>query len=663
MSNKPYLIDAVIGNGRMLGSLGRTGRLYRLWWPHIDHPQHIDRIRTGIRLSEGRTTWFDEEADGWRHRIGYLPGTNIVRIGAARPQFPLEVRQHDFALPEEDALVRHYTFTNISNGDVSFRFVWYSSFHVDESPLYNTTLFNEEQDALVHYHKRSFFAVSGANVCAEFQCGSAWDAAEGGRLNGSEIDMQPDGAMAWEIKRLASGESVSLPVYIAAGENLPQALERLAAVKRFPAEHWLEQTRAHWHNELGKARPCPGGGPEIAELYERSVLTFKLMSDRQSGSLLAAPEVDENHARCGGYAYCWGRDAAFITTALDRCGLMEASRRFYEWTLTAQDPDGSWQQRHFHDGSLAPSWGLQIDEGASIIWGMWQHYAATGDDSFARRMWPAVAKGAEFLAGFIDPDTGLPKPSVDLWEERNAQHTYSSAAVCAGLQAAASFARLMGEEAAAAAWEQAAGRIASAIETLCWNEADSSFYRGLHLKVSRDEYERATRSGAEGSVTYTAKGYPVYRLKYDPIVDISLLGVSVPFGVLPPEHGYMRRLADTIERKLTSPRVGGIKRYENDPYIGGNPWILTTLWLAHYRTAVGQYEAARELLDWAVRHRTETGLLPEQVDKDTGAPAWIVPLTWSHAMFVLAVDMLAAAGQLPAGETARAEADSAAGKS
>jgi GH15 family glucan-1,4-alpha-glucosidase len=96
----------------------------------------------------------------------------------------------------------------------------------------------------------------------------------------------------------------------------------------------------------------------------------------------------------------------------------------------------------------------------------------------------------------------------------------------------------------------------------------------------------------------------------------------------------MRLTAEAVEAALTSPVVGGIKRYEDDPYIGGNPWILTTLWLAQYRIAVGELEKAEQLLQWAVDHRTAMELLPEQVDKQTGETAWVVPLTWSHAMYV-----------------------------
>ncbi|MFC4601442.1 glycoside hydrolase family 15 protein [Cohnella hongkongensis] len=654
MANKPYLIDAIVGNGRMLGSLGRAGRLHRLWWPHIDHPQHVDLIRTGVRLGGERTVWFDEDDGRWERRFSYLPGTNITVAESSLPGFALTVRQHDFALPDKDALVRRYTFTNATDAELSFRFVWHSSMHVNESGLYNTTMFDEANDALVHYHHRSFFAVSGSRDCAKFQCGHAGEAAESGEPNGSEIDMQPDGALLWEFDRLAAGESAEIAVYIAAGADLRESLELLSFVKGESPEHWLRHTASYWREELRRAAPSPEAAPDVVELYERSVLMFKLMADRETGSLLAAPEADERHERCGGYAYCWGRDAAFITTALDRCGLTDASRRFYEWTLRAQEADGSWQQRHYHDGSLAPSWGLQIDEGASILWGMWQHYETTRDEGFARTVWPAVRQGAEYLVSFLDPETGLPSPSIDLWEERNGEHTYSAAAVCGGIRAAASFARLAGDSESASNWETTASGIADAIVRRCWNEADGSFYRGLHLKVDERRFEQALEAGQEGSVAYTSKGYPVYRLKYDRVVDISLLGVSVPFAVLPPEHEYMTRLADTVEERLLSPTVGGIKRYEDDQYAGGNPWILTTLWLAQYRASAGQFEAARRLLRWATEHRTETGLLPEQVDKSTGRPAWIVPLTWSHAMYVLTVRMLADAGQLAEETAARA---------
>lgn len=648
LEKKPYLVDAVIGNSRFLASLLKTGRLVRFWWPNVDLPQHADTIRSGIRMEgEGeRTRWFDGEGEGWSHQSAYVPQTNIFAVRASSADCPIEARSELYAVPGQDVLVFDYRFTNTGSAPASFSFCFYSSITPGENPFYHTTQFHEPSDAIVHFRHRYYFSVSGANVCTKYQAGNAWEAASQGSLSGDTIQMAPDGAMEWAFRDVAPGKTVTATVYLAAGHDLEGATTALTAAKDAGAKALREWTQRYWQTFVASAAPCPIDRDDVRELYERSVLTMKLMADEETGSIIAAPEFDEHFSRCGGYAFCWGRDAAFITTALDKAGLKELSTRFYEWTLTAQDQDGAWQQRHYHDGSLAPSWGLQIDEGASILWGMHQHYLALPEQEqagFLQLVWDAVRKGASFLVLSIDESNGLPLASRDLWEEREGQHTYSSAAVFAGLRAAASFADVLGEGSLAAQWNAAADRIAQQIESLCWNEERGAFYRGVNLTVTEGKYEQAVQDGKPVSKLALSKGYTRHRLAYDPIVDVSLLGISVPFEAVAPEHPYAARTADTIEALLTVPGIGGIKRYEDDTYIGGNPWILTTLWLAQYRAKTGRLDDARQLFDWAIAHRTESGLLPEQVDRTTGETAWVVPLTWSHAMFILAAHMIAEA--------------------
>ncbi|OPA76343.1 glycoside hydrolase family 15 [Paenibacillus selenitireducens] len=648
MEKKPYLVDAVIGNSRFLGSMTQTGRLVRLWWPNVDFPQHVDTIRSGIRMNGATTSWFDSTEEGWQHEAAYLPRTNIFHVSAKSDELPIEVETSSFAVPGEDIVAFRYQFMNRSDRPVSFQFVYYSSMSVTESPYYHTTEFDVEHDALVHFRHRYFFMASSANVCTKYQAAQAWDNAVRGSLDGSRIQMAPDGAMEWAFEDIQPGATVSLPVYITAGHNLEDAQAAMTTAKSRTVEEWLDETTAYWDGFLNSANPSPIKESRIAQLYERSLLTMKLMADEQTGSIIAAPEFDENFSRCGGYAYCWGRDAAFITTALDRAGLTNLSDRFYEWTLTAQDANGAWQQRHYHDGTLAPSWGIQLDEGASILWGMYQHYLVLKNEEqsqFLHQVWNAVEAGANYLVQMMDKETGLPRASRDLWEERGAQHTYTAAAVYAGLHAAASFADVSDRPNLASIWRSASEQIADAILHSCWNESNQVFYRGLKLEVTESTYIEAQQQGYATSKTSREKGYPVYMLEQDRVVDVSLLGISVPFAVIPASHEYAVKTADTIERLLTSPVVGGIKRYEDDNYIGGNPWILTTLWLAQYRIQNGQIDEAKALLHWVIDHQTATGLLPEQVDRETGKTAWVVPLTWSHAMFILAVHMLAEAGE------------------
>jgi GH15 family glucan-1,4-alpha-glucosidase len=121
----------------------------------------------------------------------------------------------------------------------------------------------------------------------------------------------------------------------------------------------------------------------------------------------------------------------------------------------------------------------------------------------------------------------------------------------------------------------------------------------------------------------------------DARIDAALLGLAYPFAVLAPNNKKMAATAQAIEEKLRNLNTGGIHRYEGDTYRGGNPWLITTLWLAIYYCIAGNHSRAEELYRWSLAQANQHLLLPEQADKHTGGPAWVMPLNWSHAMFVL----------------------------
>ena len=68
--------------------------------------------------------------------------------------------------------------------------------------------------------------------------------------------------------------------------------------------------------------------------------------------------------------------------------MYEEAEKFYTvWAKKAQLPDGKWQQRYYLDGRLAPSWGVQVDEVSSIIYGIWGHYGYAKKINFLEEMW------------------------------------------------------------------------------------------------------------------------------------------------------------------------------------------------------------------------------------------------------------------------------------
>lgn len=652
-----YFNNAIIGNSSMLGCLTEKGELIRLYWPNIDYPQHFEKFNAGIFFENclNSTLWLNE--NNWRHSQGYIEDTNVLETVCEDHDKGLRVIQIDLVLHDKDVMIRHFEIQNNADHDRNIGFMLYSS---GISTIHNlgSILFDFDCDALIHYRHGYYISISADLPVRQFQLGNnAYKSAQSTELIGCDsIGMMHDGALSWILGRIPEGGKKTINLILCASHTLKKVKELTMKIKASDLYLEYKNTFSYWKefldnskyldslNKTGVIKNINIGKLDIIKLYKRSLLVFKLMWDKSTGGLLAAPEIDEEFRKCGRYAYCWGRDAAFITGALDKCGLTSAVDKFFEWALKTQDDCGVWHQRYYMDGNLAPSWGIQIDETGTLIWGMLEHYKVTKNMDFLINVWESVNKGVDFLIKFIDNETGLPRPSYDLWEERIGEHTYSSAAVYAGINAGAEIAKILkAKQETIDKWQMAAEKIKGAIEQNLWRENQGRFLRGIRTKLNPWGSEHSQN---KVTMTVNPKGYCRDFTLEDNTVDVSLLGVAVPFGVFDVDDYRVRSTVNTIEKVLISPSVGGLKRYENDNYIGGNPWILTSLWVALYHIRAKNYERARSYFTWAVRSCTGLGLLPEQVNKDTGEPAWVIPLTWSHAMFVLVLTELLDAGEL-----------------
>ena len=171
------------------------------------------------------------------------------------------------------------------------------------------------------------------------------------------------------------------------------------------------------------------------------------------------------------------------------------------------------------------------------------------------------------------------------------------------------------------------------IESKLWNENEKRFVRGIKTRLNWWNCETE-------EIETNKMGYKLPVASVDLNVDISLIGLAVPFGIFDAKDDRIKKTVRAIEDRLDGFPSGGFGRYEYDSYIGGNPWIVSTLWLGMYYAEVGDTERAKDLLIWAAKNATNLGFLPEQVDKFTGNRAWISQLSWSCAMFIILLDRL-----------------------
>lgn len=621
-----YLPNAIVGNGRMLVTLGRTGEVMGLFYPRIDFPQNVHEFMLAFHFpAQGHLCWTFQEC--WDCRQRYLGSSAPVVETVMQHHGPeMRVVLTDFVLPDEDVLVRTCAVAGAGPAATALH---YLDLRLGETANKNAVHYLEEERALVQ-HWRDLWVAIAANPLDEYQCGRVGASSDAkqdlrdGRLGGNSQDI---GNVNLAIASRVGPGASAVRFYLALGLSESEALRRLRVAREREPEALQAAVRARW------ARPkrMPPGLTDkaMADAFARSLTTIQLLRDREGGGLLAAPEFDPEFERSGGYGYCWPRDGAEAADALTQVGDYAAARGFFEWCARTQQENGHWGQRYWLSGELGPGWCwrpdfCQLDQTASVVWALcewWDKAVGAGQTPEREAFSSMLRRACSALVGGLDG--GVHETACDLWETFTGTFAYTSAAIYAALSGAA--------------------RLGKA-----WGESDAALWQRAAAQVKRSAAERFRRRG-RWFASATADGPP------NPRADSSILGLVEPFGMLRTEVVAERRqaarvIAEVEQRLVRLTRVGPlVLRYDGDSYLGGMAGVVNTLWMARalYRLAAGEarfaLEAARAhfvsaeaYLGAALACRTETGLFPELGGGGPQAPYWAAPHLWASAAFISA---------------------------
>ena len=605
-----YLPAAMLGNGALLATLSARGEIERLIWPHVDSPSNVSELRLGIASAAGER-WLDEEPCEWRQEWAAAE-VSVLRTTVSTPEGDVVVE--DAVDPVEPVLVRRVEARAGTlvvacaprlGGDTGV-----------------TGAFVDPASRGLAFHRR--------DVALALLVGGVIARADVAPADGTFDDVAHVGPVRGLLEAKHDGVA---HLVVAFGASPFEALARARAHAAAPADVAARRREADGR-ALSVVVPAPDPDPLLERLVARSVLVLEQLSDRATGAIVAAPEMDERFTESGGYGFVWPRDLAYVVLGLLAAGRYETAAAALRWLARTQTPEGLWLHRYWTTGELAPSWGLhQLDETGAALFAVEAAWEQAGDEELDRALWPAARRGADFLASFLDPATGLPHASVDLWEQQDGQHAYTAAAVVGGLRAAARAGVRHGEREAAARWRATADGIAGAIDTVLWRPGLGRHARAVGVA------SRGRDAAAPGPAFARTLPYPNRRIAgvepFDATLDCSLLGLAWPFVALDPGSTRLRQTVEAVARGLAAP-AGGLRRQAADTYAGGHEWPLATLWLGLARRLLGEASALREAAAQAASRGTSLDLLPEQAGPD-GRPAWVLPLGWSHAMLLLAV--------------------------
>lgn len=623
-----YFNDAVIGNNKIRAGLTKKGELIRLFYPNIDFTQFIDEFKVGVKINDSNLIHLEEDINNVYEQY-YSEDTNILNTEIENTYFNLEILQTDCAPTNlENVLIRRYILLNKNTIPLDVKFLIHSKLLTNQN---NEVASRIVKDGLIQYTHDYNFAIFSNQEIMTHKLNDVDNVIESAYLEDKDyIGMSNNAAIMYKIKTLLPGERIEIPIYIYINDNnekyrnieIEKEIDRISKVD-YNSEilktkkYWRKYVKEHSKIEFGETNY----EYRIKNIYNRTILLYPLLYNQKTGGIAAAMEVDENKTRCGRYAYSWPRDAAFITTALDLLNMNKETEKFYKnFCKNTQNRNGMWEQRFYTDGRLASSWGYQIDETASVIYGVYNHYLNTKDLKFIKDNFKMLEKATKYLEQYMDKilkNEKLDKMSYDLWEMHEGISLYSIASIFAGFNAMID------------------------IDELMVNEFNNNRLKQNEIREQKERLQDKIIKIKEYIVNnfYDEDKKNYRRNLEDDKLDISILGTIYPFNVFSPKE---KKIENTIERINMTLRTytGGYLRFENDHYTQDRPWVITTLWMALYYIEVGKIKEAKECFDFVVNSQSPYGFLAEQVDNSRMEPAWVIGLGWSHAMFIIVLDKL-----------------------
>ena len=642
--------DLPVGNGNLLINFDTDYNIRDIYYPYVGKENHAEGCvsRTGVWV-DGSFAWLDDPA--WRKEMIYERETLVTHVTVSNPSIGLTLIFSDLVDQGRDVFFRRVDITNQLDHPRDVRLFFHYQLRILGREIGDTIYYHPKLSALVMYKEQRYFLASGqvngrigiddwttGSTKAEEKQSARRDAEDG------ELKKVPltcgfaEGIIGLYDTAVTARGNSTIYHWLAAGTRFHGIEELNAWVHQRGPESFIIRTRNYWRAWVNKESLDFADLPNtIADLYRRSLLTMRVQTDNR-GAIIASTDPDIIDFVGDTYSYVWGRDGAFVAKAFDMANYDEISQQFFDFCAKTITSEGYLLHKYTSDGYLAAHWmpwadekgnpqlPIQQDETALVIYSLWCHYDKFRNIESIRSLYRELIKNAAaFMVSYREPHTKLPAPSYDLWEEHRGIHTFTVAAVWAGLQAAANFSEMFGGVSNTKRYRQAATEIKDAAIKYLFDEKLGRFLRSIKIDDN-------------GVV------------EKDYTIDSSICGLFL-FGMFQATDPLIEStMTATIDRLWCKTEVGAIARYENDRYqqvsqdisnVPGNPWFVCNMWIAQYYIAnaksLDDLTPALNIINWAQHCALPSGVLAEQVKPYNCTPLSVSPLTWSHASVVIAI--------------------------
>ena len=629
----------ILGNGSLTVGLNEQGLVHDFYFPYVG----LENLTTSRSIHHKIGVWVDQtfswiDDGSWNVSVDFDSNALVSKISMHSEALGIEISTHDFVDSELNAFIRNMKVKNNASKQRDIRLFMHQVFQISSDGRADTALFEPEENYILDYKGRCSLAIYGElddhQTFDQYAVGSygiegkegTYRDAEDGELSGCAVEHGGVDSVIRFLLTIEPGQSTNVNYWIVAADSQYNAERIHKYIKQQGVESRLEITKQHWSHWLATAdKTLAMVDNHYHEPVKKSLMLIKAHIDKRGGIIASCDSSIYNYGR-DYYSYVWPRDGAFAIWPLIRLGFVDEAKRFFKFCRDIITPEGYLMHKYQPDRAIGSTWhplvhgkhkelAIQEDETAIIIYMLGEYYAYTKDEEFIRNLYVSLIKpSADFMKSYVDESTGLPHASYDLWEEKFLTNTYTAFLVYQSLQVASDFASKFEFLEDSRNWRDAAENIMQNCEKLFDSERNV-FIKGFLLSEDGE-------------------------LSLDKTLDVSSLYGVMMFG----DNDSKEKQNLTVEAiesiLLDKSPSGGAPRYEHDKYFEtdpafmGNPWIVTTLWLAQYYARNRQLAKARDLIDWTLGTMLPSGVLSEQIHPSDSSPISVAPLIWSHAELI-----------------------------
>jgi GH15 family glucan-1,4-alpha-glucosidase len=625
----------ILGNSGLTVGLDESGLVHDFYYPYVG----LENLTTARSKPHHVGIWVDGEfswihGPDWQRDITFNDDALISNITITNEKLAIGLHFEDFVDNHYDIFARKVRIRNLKGHTRDARIFFHQVFQISALGRADTAMYVPDANYILDYKGRCSILAYAENEDGEpfdqYAVGNAgiegkegtFKDAEDGELSKSAVEHASVDSTIRVSLKLEPGASQVVKYWLAVGDS-QQRLEQLHAVMLDGGfDKRLEATITHWHDWLATAEDYIKDIPQDQYVaVKKSLMVIKAHTDEHGGVIASCDSSIYNYGR-DYYSYVWPRDGAYVMWPLIKLGFSHEPKKFFDFCRSIMHEDGYLMHKYQPDRAIGSTWhplvhnnrkelAIQEDETAIVIVMLGEYLKYSGDQHFVDSMYEKLVRpAAEFMSTFIDAETELPHASYDLWEEKFLISTYTAAVTYRALEVAADLATAKDLPTEAQKWQAAA--------ELLKNRA-GAFYN-------------AEKGILNKGYLLTENGFNV-----DATLDISSFYGAFMFDFIGDPQHLTSTLQSIEDNLLDISPSGGCARYEDDNYFKsnppyrGNPWFVTTLWLAQYYALQGQTDKAIKYIDWSLKNSLPSGLLSEQISPEDSKIVGVTPLVWSHA--------------------------------